>query len=154
MCRINVYSQYGSFQLSVASLNFVFDLDLHNSTSKNLAPLFQPIRSKNKIKDLFARVFPCLPPATCIRFAVVIGQFDYFGFDFTTLNLSFLRICFVLFCLLSSSYKHELCYYFLQLVQKPWECSPVRLAILRSKPRLSRVVGPDHPREDFTINCK
>ena len=37
---------------------------------KNLAPLSQPVRSKTKTnRDLLARVFPRMVPATCISFA-------------------------------------------------------------------------------------
>ena len=60
---------------------------------KNHAPLSRPIKSKTKTsRDLPARVFPCLAPASSSDWfiglftIVVIGQSNYFGFGFTTLK--------------------------------------------------------------------
>ena len=70
--------------------------------STKFAPVSQPIRSKTKTNHAsLARVFPRLAPVACSglhEFAsssdwfimlftcVVIGQSNYFGFGFTTLN--------------------------------------------------------------------
>ena len=62
-----------------------------------LAPLSQPMRIQTRTNRAFAaRVFPRLAPVTCICFqfwldvvlftSVVIGQSNYFGFGFTTLD--------------------------------------------------------------------
>ena len=62
---------------------------------KNLAPLSRLIRSKTKTnRNLPARVFPRLAPVFAsssdwfigLLTTVVIGQSNYFGFGFTTLN--------------------------------------------------------------------
>ena len=64
---------------------------------KTLVPLSRLTRSKTKTNcDLRARIFLCLALVTCIclsfdwfialHMPAVIGQSDYFGFGFTTLN--------------------------------------------------------------------
>jgi len=64
---------------------------------KNLAPLYQPIRSTPKTNhDMLAHVFPHFVMSTCIALSfdwftglfvsLVIGQSDYFDFGFRTLN--------------------------------------------------------------------
>ena len=88
------------FSMSVES-NFPIALVLHCFAAtlcdwlKNLAQLYQPIRSKTKTnRDVLVRVFPRLAPATCICFefrlsaSVMIGHSEYFdfGFGFTSLD--------------------------------------------------------------------